>query len=176
VLVALSPPPPLDALVVLGCRVYDQGQLSAAAERRVQRAATLYAARAAPKIIASGGKRWQGTAEASAFAARLSQLGVPEAALLLELESMNTRGNARHACELARAHGLRELALVTCEWHMARALKAFLHFGFRCRAFPALTPRGQDRLRRSTEALHLLADCCCLRFSPRRNASAHGAP
>ncbi len=157
---------PLDALVVLGCRVGEGGVLSAPAERRVRSAAAAFASGHAPLVIASGGKRWSRLSEAEAFQRRLLELGVPEPSLRLESRSMNTRQNARFTVELLRAEQLTRLGVVTCEWHMQRALSAFEHYGFRATAFPATTPRDQDRLRRVTEGLRRIADRCLLTFSP----------
>ena len=154
----------LDALVVLGCRVQPQGTLTAAAERRVQRAARAFADGFAPNIITSGGKRWAGRAEADAFRDRLVELGVPSVAVLPELRSMNTRQNARFASRLARERGLLRLGVVTCEWHMARALSAFRFYGVEALPLAAATPFDQDWLRRAAEGLHRLADRACLAF------------
>src|SRR5262245_41702249 len=95
---------PLDTLVVLGCRVQD-GRLSAAAARRVERAALAYREHAARLVVASGGKRWQGAMEAEVFTSGLVERGVPREQILGETESLTTRGNARGVARLLRERG-----------------------------------------------------------------------
>jgi cyclophilin family peptidyl-prolyl cis-trans isomerase len=162
---------PLDALVVLGCRVGESGVLYAAAARRVERAASAYLAGVAPIVVASGGKRWQGLAEASAFKSRLIELGVPAARIVLELGSRNTRQNARYSAELARERGFETLGVVTCDWHMPRALAAFRHYGISTVAVPATAP-GQMRVRRWREPLHRVLDQLLLGLE-RLSAGSH---
>jgi uncharacterized SAM-binding protein YcdF (DUF218 family) len=115
----------LDAIVVLGCRSGERGRLFGSALRRVERAARAYTEGVAPLVIASGGKTWSGISEADAFSARLIALGVPDAWIVREQSSQTTRGNARYVAEIARERGLGRLGIVTCDWHMRRALSAF---------------------------------------------------
>jgi uncharacterized SAM-binding protein YcdF (DUF218 family) len=139
----------LDTLVVLGCRVRD-GRLSAAAARRVERAARAYREHGAPLVIASGGKLWQGVIEADAFTRALVELGVPAERVVCERESQTTRGNARGVARLLRERGVVQLGLVTCDWHMPRALSLFRQSGLEPVALPALSPpasRGRRCLR-----------------------------
>lgn len=109
-----------DILVVLGCRILGTGALSAPAARRVERAARAHASGAGRVIILSGGKLWHGRTEASAFAARLVELGVDPARLLLEERSRTTVENAHWVSALLRERGLladaSALGVVTCDW------------------------------------------------------------
>lgn len=153
---------PLDTLVVLGCRVRD-GRLSAAAARRVERAASAYREHEAKLVIASGGKLWQGVMEADAFTRRLVELGVPAEHVLGERESQTTRGNARSVAQMLRQRGVVRVGLVTCDWHMARALWLFQKSGLEPIAIPATSPaagRGRRGVRwlreRASSALDLM--------------------
>lgn len=130
-----------DVLIVLGCRV-SSGPLAHAALRRVERAALAYQEHGAELVIPSGGKLWQGVMEAEAFARHLARRGVPEARLLLERESMTTRGNARGTAQLLRGRASNRVGLITCDWHMPRALRLFERFGLRATPLPAQTPAG----------------------------------
>ncbi len=130
---------PFDALVVLGCRVQD-GQLSAAAWRRVERAAQAYQQQGAELVIASGGRLWQGAMEAEIFGRGLVERGVPEAKLRLERASLTTRGNARGVQPLLLQARAVRVGLVTCDWHMPRALELFRRLGLDPTPVPALTP------------------------------------
>lgn len=150
-----------DAIVVLGCRVEGLEHLSAAAARRVQSAASAYRQGLAPRVIASGGKRWRGVTEAAAFSDRLCALGVPRADIVLEERSLTTVQNARYVADLARSQSLRTLCIVTCDWHMKRALQAFEHRELSVTPYPAPAPAASElrgKLRATSERLHALAD------------------
>jgi uncharacterized SAM-binding protein YcdF (DUF218 family) len=130
---------PLDTLVVLGCRVQGE-KLSAAAARRVERAALAYQEHGARLVIASGGKRWDGSLEADVFSAGLVERGVAPEHILGETASLNTRGNARGVARLLRERGIVRVGLVTCDWHMARALRLFRRQGLEPVALAAPSP------------------------------------
>jgi cyclophilin family peptidyl-prolyl cis-trans isomerase/uncharacterized SAM-binding protein YcdF (DUF218 family) len=119
---------PFDVLVVLGCRVQG-GQLSHAALRRVERAAEAYREHGATLVIASGGKVWAGHQECKVFAAGLAARGVQAEHLLEETKSLTTRGNARGVAQLLQGKSAQRLGLVTCDWHMPRALRLFRRAG-----------------------------------------------
>lgn len=131
----------IQTLVVLGCRIQD-GQLSPAAARRVERAAQAYREHEAQLVIAAGGKRWQGVVEADVFGQGLVERGVPREHVLSERESLTTRGNALEAARLLRERGVVEVGLVTCDWHMPRALRLFRSSGLDPVALPAASPRA----------------------------------
>ncbi|HEX6766374.1 MAG TPA: YdcF family protein, partial [Polyangiaceae bacterium] len=118
----------LDALVVLGCRV-TEAPLSGAALRRVERAARAFREGVAPSIVVSGGRRWHGVVEADALAAALVERGVPRAALVLERESATTHENALFTAR-AVSDERRRVGVVTCDWHLRRALYCFQRAGF----------------------------------------------
>jgi uncharacterized SAM-binding protein YcdF (DUF218 family) len=128
-----------DALIVLGCRV-STGPLTHAALRRAERAALAYHEQGAELVIPCGGKAWQGVVEAEAFARNLARRGVPEACLLLERDSLTTRGNARGTARLLQGRPRARLGLVTCDWHMPRALWLFECFGLHATPLPATSP------------------------------------
>lgn len=128
-----------DALVLLGCRV-SAGSLPGAASRRVARAAAAYRDGLSERIVVSGGRAWDGVVEADALAAELESAGVPRAALLLERASRTTRENARLSVQLLRELGARRVGVVSCDWHLARALWCFRRAGIDAEAVPAPSP------------------------------------
>lgn len=128
-----------DALVVLGCRIHED-QLRNAALRRVERAARAYHEHGSLLVVASGGRAWHGSLEAEVFARGLRERGVPADRLLEERESLTTRGNARGVQRLLRGREVSRLGLVTCDWHMPRALWLFRRRGFDPVAIPAAAP------------------------------------
>ena len=81
----------------------------------------------APLIVPAGGKRWGDSVEALAIAEHLASLGVPRAAIRPELSSLTTAENAAYSVALVeRLVGRRpRLWVVTCSWHLARALESY---------------------------------------------------
>jgi uncharacterized SAM-binding protein YcdF (DUF218 family) len=137
-----------DALVVLGCRVSEP--LMGAALRRVDRAARAYRERLAPAIVVSGGRSWDGVVEADAFADALALLGVPREALVLERDSKTTHENAVMTARLLLPEGRRSVGIVSCDWHLPRALYCFRRAGFSGVGIEAPSPpisRGRRVLR-----------------------------
>ncbi|HEX6277394.1 MAG TPA: YdcF family protein [Polyangiaceae bacterium] len=128
-----------DALVLLGCPVRGT-PLSGAAARRVERAASAYHEGLAPVLVVSGGRRWNGVVEADALARALAELGVPREALLLERESRTTHENAVKTAHLLLASGRRSVGVVTCDWHLRRALYCFRRAGFDAAGLFAVSP------------------------------------
>jgi uncharacterized SAM-binding protein YcdF (DUF218 family) len=128
-----------DALVLLGCRVATAA-LPGAAERRVERAARAFHAGLAPRIVVSGGRRYAEAVEAEVLGRALEQRGVPAGALLLESASQNTLENARYSARLLFPLGLRRVGVVSCDWHLPRALWVFRRAGFEAEPVPAPAP------------------------------------
>ena len=128
-----------DALVVLGCRVSER-PLSGAALRRVERAASAYREGLATSIILTGGRRWNGVVEADAFAEALVHLGIPREALVLERESKTTHENAVMTARLLAPENRRSVGIVTCDWHLPRALYCFRRAGLSSVGIEAPSP------------------------------------
>ena len=134
---------PPDAIVVLGCRVrLDAGARLApgALARRVEMGARTYLERGDTRtvIVVSGGRRWGDEVEADAMARQLALHGVPAGAIVRERCSLSTRENARFTAEVLGRRGARGATLVTCPWHMARAVALFSRAGVAVEAAPAV--------------------------------------
>jgi uncharacterized SAM-binding protein YcdF (DUF218 family) len=156
--------PALDAartvIVVLGCRavVDPSGRLAPGAlARRVDAASRLYLDLAgldrtprdpAMLVVASGGRRWGNVVEADAMAHELRLRGVPEGAIVRERCSLTTRDNARFVAEALARNGSRAALVVTCSWHMPRALALFTRAGMEVEPFPASAEEGGSRRHR----------------------------
>ena len=130
--VALEETVETDTVLVLGGAVRRTGEppgenLTDASDR-VLRAARLYRAGKADRILVVGGNvPWldDGVAEGRRMLDLLVEWGVPTEAILVEGTSRNTRENALRAAEMVRSHGWSSLLLVTSASHMERALGAF---------------------------------------------------
>lgn len=138
---------PVDAIVVLGCRLLPGGVPSGSLRARAEAGAALYARGVAPVIVTTGASHEQPPGEAVVAAEILRACGVPDAAIRLEEKSRNTEGNfafSRGLCPGPRIY------VVTEPFHMARALRIARVYGFDPRPFPALSPawgRPWDRRR-----------------------------
>jgi cyclophilin family peptidyl-prolyl cis-trans isomerase len=97
-------------------------------------------------VIASGGRAWGGVVEADAMKRELARLGVPGALIVCERGSLSTRDNARYSAAVMRRRGLARATVVTCDWHLPRALAAFRRAGVE--ATGAAAPSGPSLLRR----------------------------
>jgi uncharacterized SAM-binding protein YcdF (DUF218 family) len=134
----LAPP---DVIVVLGCRPSGSERGQAALRRRAERAARAFHTHGARAVIASGGRRWRGTPEAELLADELVGLGVPREAVVRELCSLSTIENAGYSAELLRAGKFHRPAVITCDWHMPRALSCFEWMGIRAFGLCAISPQ-----------------------------------
>ncbi len=106
---------------------------------RVVHAARLFHAGKAPLIVASSGRLpWQRDVppEAEGISQLLRVLGVPDAAVLREVESTNTYENCVFSKRILDAHGARDVLLVTSALHMRRALATCRSAGLVVRAAP----------------------------------------
>ncbi|UJR82330.1 YdcF family protein [Sandaracinus amylolyticus] len=111
-----------DAIVVLGCRVNQDGRASRVLARRARRAATLWLEGRAPIVVLTGGVGTHPPSEAHAAAAILREHGVPDDAMVLEERSTSTAENARFARALTDA---RRVLIVTDGFHATRAALVF---------------------------------------------------
>ena len=136
---------PASIAVVLGGGMRGQRSASSAypdlalAADRVWHAARLYHAGKAPLLLLSGGVvRPDEGAEALAMQIFLRDLGVPDAAMLLEPRSTTTAENAAFSADMLRERGVQRVILVTSALHMRRARAVFEHAGL------AVTPAPTD--------------------------------
>jgi uncharacterized SAM-binding protein YcdF (DUF218 family) len=144
-------PARIDSIVVLGCKV-PQGAPRGAILRRAETAARAFH-ESPVRVVASGGQRWRGVAEADALRGLLVGLGVPAGAVVRELWSLSTVENAWYSSKLLREALLERPLLVTCDWHMPRALADFAACGVPARPCAAVSPEERPLLRRRREAL-----------------------
>ncbi len=141
---------PLDALVVLGCRAFADGAPGPALAGRLERAIQAFRLGKAPYVVLSGGRTWGGIAEAEVLRRAWVSRGLPPEAVVLELESQTTLGNARHSATIFRERGWHRAGIVTCDFHLRRALRHFRAQGLEVEGFASKRPaRLPTRVRRS---------------------------
>lgn len=130
-------------ICVLGCgfQVGGGDLLPGALLRRVSAAARVARELAARGervlVVASGGRRWHGVVEADAMRAELLRAGVAPEAVVRERCSLSTRENARFTAALLRRRGVERVTVVTCDWHLPRAIAAFRRTGLDVEGSPA---------------------------------------
>lgn len=78
--------------------------------------------------------------EADEIARMLRDGGVPDEAIVRERSSLDTKENARYAAKLLEGRGVRDVLVVTCAWHLPRALRLFEREGLRASGFGVPTP------------------------------------
>ncbi len=117
-----------DAIVVLGCKVSGAGEPCAALLRRIDLAVRAFDAEMAPRIIASGGRRWGEHIESLVIQQALLARGVPADCIDVELFSLSTAENCWFTAEILGTSAKR-VVLATCTWHMRRAAYGFRRLG-----------------------------------------------
>ena len=118
-----------DAIVVLGAPLTPGGIPSPILEERLAVAAALWHRAGAPIVVVTGGKtRGARRTEAAGMAEALHELGVPEAAIVVEDQSRTTAENARGV--RARLPDARRIWVVTQPFHTRRAARLFRREGF----------------------------------------------
>ncbi len=147
-----------DAIVVLGCRLHPDGSPSGALSRRLAVAAAAFESGQAPVVIASGGRAWGPQTEAVGMRQALIRQGVPEAQIWLEACSLTTLENAWYTRQLADRRNVQSVVVVTCDFHMPRALAAFESVGLSSVGAAAATPGGVSWTRALRERLSALLD------------------
>ena len=122
--------PRSDCLVVLGAAVWPGGQPSHVLRDRLARAAELYHAGVARKVICTGGVGRHPPAEALVGKEFLVRAGVPEGDIIMEAASTSTAEQAELIKEISDREGFQKIALVTSFYHQRRAAQLFARAGF----------------------------------------------
>jgi len=108
-----------DAIGVFGAAEYD-GRPSPVYRARLDHALVLYQRGVAPLIITLGGNGGDQYNEGAVGREYLMAKGVPQSAIIAETQSRNTEESARRIAVIARANGLRRLAIVSDGTHLFR--------------------------------------------------------
>lgn len=132
---AMSVLPKADAIVVLGGATRgdthwsSMADLNSAADR-LTHAVSLYKAKKAPLVLLSGGSTTGSRPEAEQLRDYLVLMGLPERALLMERQSLDTQQNARYSAVVLQAKKVQKILLVTSAYHMRRAVPLYERQGF----------------------------------------------
>jgi vancomycin permeability regulator SanA/uncharacterized membrane protein len=127
----------MDAAVVLGAQVLPDGSLSLALRGRVDTACELYEQGLTPVLIMSGGTDVEGTSEALAMRDYAVARGVPQQAILVDTQGMNTQATVLNTLEIIREHDFQTVGAVSTFYHLARIKMLYLDEGLDVRTIPA---------------------------------------
>jgi uncharacterized SAM-binding protein YcdF (DUF218 family) len=110
----------VEAIVVLGAAQYN-GQPSPVLRARLAHAADLYERGLAPRVVVTGGKRsGDRVTEATASAEYLASHGVPERAILREVQGRTSWQQLAAASAFLKERGITRVLLVSDGFHAAR--------------------------------------------------------
>lgn len=139
------PQRPLTA-VILGALVHPDGRPSDAIVDRVRVGVGLLREGRANRLLLSGGSPDSRPTEAQVMAEIAKSLGASDSQLVLETASRSTFGNAVESEKLLGSE--KEVLLVTCDFHLARASAHFRNAGITVWPVPsARSLRTSDRVR-----------------------------
>ena len=144
---------PADAIVVLGAAQYD-GEPSPVLRARLDHAAALFEAGHAPLVVVTGGKQ-EGDRVTQALAgfAHLRALGIPEDAILLEVDGTSTYTELAATARILADRGLDRALMVSDGYHSARLLAIADEVGLDGAVSPTDTGYSVGSLLRETAAL-----------------------
>lgn len=120
---------PSDVAVVLGSKVNPDGTPSPRLAARLDRALELYEAGVTRRILVSGGTGVEGVPEGTAMKRWLVAQGVPDAAVIVDDQGVDTSATARNAAALMQTHNLRSAIVVSQYFHIPRTKLAFAQEG-----------------------------------------------
>ena len=118
----LPPVQESDVIIVLGAQVKEDGTPSVALERRLTAALESYRGKPQVIIVCGGQGGNEPRAEGDVMREWLLAQGVPEADVVAETDSVNTRENLHYARAIMEERGLTQALVVTSDYHVARAL------------------------------------------------------
>lgn len=123
-----DPAKTVDAVVVLGAALTEEGMPTPALERRVRHGVAVYNRHPGAILVMSGGGKGP-RPEAEAMAEIALAMDVAADAILREPESARTLENVAFTARLLAERKLDRVAVVTDPHHMPRAMYCFRRFG-----------------------------------------------
>ena len=109
----------VDCILVLGCRVYEDGTPSHMLEDRLRRSVELYEAGAAPKLLMSGDHGQQEYDEVNAMKRYAVEAGIASSDVFMDHAGFSTYESLYRAKEI---FGAKKVIIVTQQYHLHRAL------------------------------------------------------
>ena len=110
----------VDCILVLGCRVYEDGTPSHMLEDRLRRSVELYSLGAAPKLLMSGDHGQREYDEVGAMKQYAVAEGIPSDDIFMDHAGFSTYESIYRAKEI---FGVEKVIIVTQQYHLHRALQ-----------------------------------------------------
>ena len=130
---------PAEAVIVLGAAQYD-GRPSAVLRARLDHAAALYHRNIAPVVVVTGGKlEGDRFTESAASANYLHNKGVPDEAILREVQGRTSWQSLEAAARFLKERGIHDVVLVSDPFHAARIRGIASELGFKAATSPTRT-------------------------------------
>ena len=130
---------PAQAVIVLGAAQYD-GRPSAVLRARLDHAAALYHRNIAPVVVVTGGKiEGDRFTESAASANYLHTKGVPDEAILREVQGRTSWQSLAASARFLKDRGIRDVVLVSDPFHAARIKGIASELGFKATTSPTRT-------------------------------------
>jgi uncharacterized SAM-binding protein YcdF (DUF218 family) len=133
-----------DAIIVLGTPADRDGNPTPEMLARVTEGVHEYERGVAPRLILSGAAAHNRFMEAQVMAATAHAQGIPNSAIFVEPQAMDTIQNACYSERIMKAHGWRSAEVVSSASHLPRAGIIFseLPLEWRTHAAPPLEPES----------------------------------
>ena len=135
----------VDCILVLGCRVYEDGVPSDMLDDRLRRSVELYEAGAAPKLLMSGDHGRDGYDEVDAMKTYAVEAGIPSENVFMDHAGFSTYESMYRAKEIFQA---KKIIIVTQQYHLYRAMYIAEQLGMEAYGVSASyrNYRGQDAM------------------------------
>lgn len=130
-----------DVAVVFGARAYPDGRPSLSLSDRVLTGVELYQRGFVRFLILSGGADADGVHESHVMRRVAMENGVPEAAILLDEDGVNTAATVHETSAIFRSHGFDRVLAVSHSYHLPRVKLAYQRAGVEVYTVPAVETR-----------------------------------
>lgn len=154
----------VDCILVLGCKVHEDGNPSHMLEDRLKRGVALYKGGAAPKILMSGDHGQEEYDEVNAMKKYAMDAGIPSEDVFMDHAGFSTYESMYRAKEV---FGAKKIIIVTQEYHLYRAIYAAEQMGMEAYGVDADYRRYSGQLARDVrEVLARVKDCLTAELKP----------
>jgi uncharacterized SAM-binding protein YcdF (DUF218 family) len=126
-----------DAIIVLGSPADRDGNPTPLQLSRVNEAVREYERGVAPRLIFTGGPTRKRIVEADVMARTAHAEGIPDSAILVEGQAVDTIQNACYSVRIMRDHGWHSAEVVSTASHLPRAGLIFSRMSIAWRTHPA---------------------------------------
>jgi len=121
----------VDAAVILGNKVEENGKPSERLQCRLDRAVELYNKKYFKYVIVSGGVGKEGFDEAKVMKEYLIKQGVPEGKIFMDSQGNNTLLTAKNSKKIMDSKDLKSVMVISQFYHISRTKLAFKKVGFK---------------------------------------------